>query len=167
MAVEIERKFLLRSDEWRSMVVSSVRMRQGYIVQTGATVRVRICNGDTAVLTIKGGSADGISRREYEYSIPVTDAEEMLAELSVGTVVEKIRSTVPAGNGLIWEIDEYLGANAPLFTAEIELPSADAEFEKPIWLGEEISSNKAFSNRALSVIPYSLRFTGSPAAEDK
>ena len=167
MAMEIERKFLLSSDEWRKTAISSIRMRQGYIVQTGATVRVRISSGDTAVLTIKGNSSDGISRREYEYSIPLSDAEEMLAELSVGTEVEKIRYTVPAGNGLIWEIDEYLGVNAPLFTAEIELPSADTEFEKPVWLGEEISRNKAYSNRALSMMPYSLRIAGTPEAEKK
>ena len=102
------------------------------------------------------GRPSGLVRSEYEYPIPAADAREMLSTLAVYPPVEKFRHLVPAGDGLMWEIDEYLGDNAPLFTAEIELPEPDAEFDIPEWLGEEISGDGRYTNRALSRFPYSL-----------
>ena len=153
MGREIERKFLLNSQAWRSQVTKKTLLRQGYLSTSGATVRVRV-QEDRAFLTIKG-RPKGAIRREYEYPIPLADAEEMLAELIVSPPVEKYRYLVPAGNGLVWEIDEYLGENAPLFTAEIELPSPDTQFEIPEWLGKEVSGDRRYTNGALSRSPYS------------
>ena len=151
--MEIERKFLRVSEAWRGGVSASSRIRQGYLSASGVTVRVRR-TGEAAYLTVKGRPA-GITRREFEYPIPPEEADEMLAEMIVDAPVEKIRHLVPAGGGLTWEIDEYLGANAPLFTAEIELPSEDADFPKPPWLGEEVTGDGRYTNRALSRKPYS------------
>ena len=99
------------------------------------------------------------------FRIPAADAEDMLTNMSVGTIVEKVRYIVPAENGLVWEIDEYFNANAPLFTAEIELPEADTAFEIPEWLGEEVSENKNYTNRSLSRAPYSTWVNGAPPEE--
>ena len=163
MAIEIERKFLVKSDAWRKGVVSRTLMRQGYLGGGASTVRVR--QTDTAAfLTIKG-KANGIARTEFEYEIPVADAQTMLSDMTVGSIVEKIRYIVPAENGLVWEIDEYLNANAPLFTAEIELPDADTAFEIPDWLGEDVSENKNYTNRSLSKAPYSSWVNGAPPEE--
>ena len=164
MAIEIERKFLVKSDSWRQSVVSSTLMKQGYLGGAAATVRVRQTD-KTAFLTIKG-KANGISRAEFEYEIPVADAQAMLADMTVGTCVEKIRHLVPAGNGLFWEIDEYLNANAPLFTAEIELPAEDTVFDIPDWLGTDVSENKNYTNRSLSRAPYSTWVNGAPPTEE-
>lgn len=153
MGIEIERKFLVKTDAWRSFVTSATAMRQGYLGGASSTIRVR-CAGDKAFLTIKGRS-EGFARSEFEYPIPVADANEMLDTITTGTIVEKIRYIVPAGNGLFWEIDEYLNDNAPLFTAEIELPDQDTSFEIPAWLGEEVSFDKRYTNRSLSRNPYS------------
>ena len=153
MALEIERKFLVKSDSWRTQVISSSRISQGYLTAAGTTVRVRLRDAE-AYLTIKG-KAVGIARCEYEYPIPVADAVEMLETLALDPPVEKIRYIVPASDGLFWEIDEYSGANYPLFTAEIELPDAETAFEVPDWLGEDISADSRYTNRALSRKPYS------------
>ena len=153
MAQEIERKFLVSNDLWRNQISSSSHITQGYLTASGTTVRVRV-RDDQAFLTIKG-KAVGITRSEYEYSIPVTEAKEMLSTLALDPPVEKIRYIVPAENGLVWEVDEYLGGNAPLFTAEIELPSEDSTFDRPQWLGKEISDDSRYTNRALSRKPYS------------
>ena len=155
MGVEIERKFLLVSEAWRKDVVSSVVMEQGYLCENGTTVRVRIA-GERAFLTLKG-AARGIARTEYEYPLPVADAEDMLANMCVGTNVKKIRHIVDAGNNLQWEIDEYLEENSPLFTAEIELPDADTPFALPAWLGKEVSGDPEYTNRALSRNPFCRR----------
>jgi adenylate cyclase len=154
MAVEIERKFLIRDDAWRREVVSSSRIIQGYLTGDGNTVRVRL-RDDDAFLTVKGRPS-GLSRSEFEYPIPKADAEKMLAEMALFTAVEKIRYIVPAAGGLCWEIDEYLKENAPLFTAEIELPSEDTPVVLPEWLGREITGEKIYTNRFLSQKPYSL-----------
>ena len=153
MALEIERKFLVKSDSWRSFAVSQSRIVQGYLSASGTTVRVRL-KDDEAFLTIKG-KAEGIIRSEYEYPISVEDAKEMLGNLLCDPPVEKIRYIIPAGNGLFWEVDEYEGANAPLFTAEIELPDENTPFAMPEWLGEDISCDRRYTNRALSRNPYS------------
>lgn len=155
MATEIERKFLVSSDEWRKDVIASTAMEQGYLCRDGATVRVRLA-GERGFLTLKG-SANGLSRSEYEYPVPAADAREILQNLCVGTNVKKIRHIVDAGSGLKWEIDEYLEENAPLFTAEIELQSEAQSFERPVWLGEEVSRDPEYTNRALSILPFGSR----------
>ena len=154
MALEIERKFLVKSDAWRSQAVSSSRIIQGYLTASGNTVRIRL-RDNKAFLTIKG-KASGIIRSEYEYNIPPNEAEEMLKTLALDPPVEKIRYIVPAENGLFWEVDEYLNANFPLFTAEIELPDTETSFVLPDWVGEDISCDNRYTNRALSRKPYSL-----------
>lgn len=154
MGTEIEYKFLLKSDAWRKDALPGVRLKQGYIANGVTTVRVRIA-GKQAFLTLKGRPVNLI-RPEYEYSIPLSDAEEMLENMRFGDVVEKIRYIVPAAEpGLKWEIDEYSGANAPLFTAEIEVPTPDTPFTKPEWLGDDVSMDKRYTNRVLSKFPYS------------
>ena len=163
MAIEIERKFLLASMEWREAVTASIPMQQGYLGGSLSTIRVRQ-TPDQAFLTIKG-RASGLARSEFEYPIPPEDASEMLAAMAVGFIVKKIRHIVPAGNGLNWEIDEYLDENFPLFTAEIELPSPETEFPIPGWLGREISNDKNYTNRSLSKSPYSKWQNGCPVAE--
>lgn len=154
MALEIERKFLVKSGAWRSQATGSSRIIQGYLTASGNTVRVRL-RDDKAFLTIKG-KACGIIRSEYEYPIPPDEAEEMLKTLTLDPPVEKIRYIVPAENGLFWEVDEYFGANAPLFTAEIELPDMETSFSLPDWIGQDISCDSRYTNRALSRKPYSL-----------
>ncbi|MBO5668068.1 MAG: CYTH domain-containing protein [Lentisphaeria bacterium] len=153
MALEIERKFLVKDDSWRPQAVAVKAISQAYLTASGTTVRVRMQDGK-AMLAIKG-KAENFSRLEFEYPIPAADAEEMFAALVLDPPVEKKRYIVPAGNGLVWEIDEYEKANAPLFTAEIELPSEDTSFDRPAWLGEEISADSRYTNRALSRKPYS------------
>ena len=155
MAQEIERKFLTASDAWRSEAGAGKRLKQGYISKstTGATVRIRIA-GEEARLTVKS-PADGIVRSEFEYPIPLPDAEAMLENLCSGHAVEKIRYIIPAENGLRWEVDEYLGDNAGLFTAEIELSAPDTPFALPGWVGREITTDYRYANSALSEKPFS------------
>lgn len=155
MALEIERKFLLQSDAWRELVRQSGRtvlLRQGYLSSVRErVVRVRTA-GEQAFMTIKGIN-QGITRAEWEYPIPLADANEMLAICEPG-LIEKYRSTV-ALDGLVWEIDEFLGANAGLIIAEVELTSADQVFNKPAWLGEEVSMDTRYANSCLSAKPFS------------
>lgn len=152
MATEIERKFLLADATWRVQVVRSLRLAQGYLGGERASVRVRI-GGESAWLTIKA-RVSGASRTEFEYVIPLADAEQLLAELSLPGRVEKIRHHVEVG-GMLWEIDEFLAENSGLIVAEIELPSADLDFERPAWLGAEITDQQRYYNSALAQRPYS------------
>ncbi len=154
MALEIERKFLLSSEDWRGTADGGTRMIQGYFATgyEGPTVRVRIA-GECGFLTIKG-RMNGISRSEFEYEIPREDAESMLREFCASRLVEKVRFLVEY-EGFTWEIDEYSGRNAGLFTAEIELPASSTPFARPPWLGQEVSLDRRYSNGSLSVIPYS------------
>ena len=149
MAWEIERKFLLKNDSWRSGAGEGIDLCQVYIAAMPGkpAVRVRIA-GEAAYLTLKG-TADGITRSEFEYPIPVADARYMLEHFCEGRIVEKKRYL--SGR---WEIDEYFGSNAGLFTAEIELKSADETFEIPSFIGKEISDDPAYTNGALSRHPY-------------
>lgn len=150
MAKEIERKFLLTSDAWRREVTRSARIVQGYLSSSpGATVRVRRL-GDTAFLTVKG-RAEGISRDEFEYEIPVDDAEAMLR--LAGRLVEKTRHYVERG-AVTFEIDEFSGRNAGLVVLEVELEDEAQEFERPPYLGREISFDRRFSNSALAERPF-------------
>ncbi|WP_047394325.1 CYTH domain-containing protein [Chitinibacter sp. ZOR0017] len=150
MAVEIERKFLLANADWREQVQQSTRIAQGYLNDAPArTVRVRV-KGEAAFLTIKG-QTDGISRLEFEYPIPLADALELLKLCP--NVLDKTRHLVNL-DGHTFEIDEFHGQNAGLIVAELELPSADARYPQPAWLGAEVSGDPRYFNSALSTHPY-------------
>ena len=150
MGVEIERKFLVRDDSWRP-AATGVIMRQGYLaVGPPASVRVRI-TGEKADLNIKKSTL-AIARAEYEYSIPLSDAEELLAGLCEDHIIEKIRFRIEHA-GMTWEVDEFLGANAGLVVAEIELEHEHQTFERPPWLAEEVSGDARYFNSSLSRAP--------------
>lgn len=155
MAQEIERKYLLKDDSWRGAVTSSRRMSQGYLTTVSdgakASVRVRI-GGDQAYLNIKSMTL-GMTRDEFEYPIPVDDAEHMLANLCAGAAIEKIRHYARIGE-LLWEIDEFLGANDGLVVAEVELVSEDQVFDKPDWVGEEVTHDQRYYNVSLVRNPF-------------
>jgi adenylate cyclase len=151
MGREIERKFLVKNDTWRAGA-EGIPYVQGYLSRDAdRTVRVRRA-GTKAFLTIKG-KPDGISRAEFEYEIPLADTGELLA-LCVGPLVEKTRYRIPFA-GHCWEVDEFHGANAGLIVAEIELTAPEDAFEKPDWLGEEVSDDPRYANSRLSECPYS------------
>lgn len=159
MGIEIERKYLLAGDGWRSSVVRSVRMAQAYINdmaamrdgRQNASVRVRIA-GDQAFLNLKSREA-GPSRQEFDYPIPVADAEALLA-LCVGGRIEKTRHYIP-WHGLTWEVDEFAGDNDGLVVAELELPTVDTAFDRPDWLGREVTDLVRYYNLALAERPFS------------
>lgn len=152
MGTEIERKFLMRSDAWRDEVQDSVRLVQGYLARGDrSAIRVRI-KGDAAHLNIKH-TLDGINRLEYEYEIPIEDAQEILDQVALKPLIDKTRYHVVRGDHL-WEIDEFYGDNAGLIVAEIELGRADETFERPDWLGEEVSLDQRYYNSNLSKLPY-------------
>lgn len=149
---EIERKFLLKNDEWRSRVQASRTLRQGYLCGNDrASVRVRV-DGDQANLNIKSATL-GVERLEFEYAIALEQAEVMLSELA-GQVVEKTRHEV-RHHGHLWEIDEFAGDNAGLIVAEVELEDAQEPFERPDWLGDEVSGDPRYYNTELARHPYS------------
>jgi adenylate cyclase len=152
MGTEIERKFLLQGDAWRSLA-AGIRYRQGYLSSAKErTVRVRTA-GDAAFLTIKG-LATGATRAEYEYAIPLEDGNEMLDTLAEQPLIEKVRYTIAHGNA-VWEIDEFLGENQGLVVAEVELSSEDQPFDRPEWLGEEVTGDPRYYNSSLVAHPYS------------
>ncbi|GGK02348.1 CYTH domain-containing protein [Luteimonas terricola] len=159
MAIEIERKFLVADDGWRAAAHAVVPMAQGYLNDQSsmdegrqrASVRVRL-EGDGAFLNIKSREI-GHTRQEFEYPLPVGEARDLLA-LCVGGLVEKRRHLVRHG-GHLWEVDEFLGDNAGLVVAEIELESADEDFERPDWLGVEATDCPRYYNLALAARPYS------------
>jgi len=151
MAQEIERKFLVKGDAWQSG--HRTLIRQGYLHnEPDGTVRVRT-KGERAFLTIKGGTT-GITRLEFEYEIPLEAANQILDELCQKPLIEKIRLEVNFG-GFIWEIDEFLGENAGLVVAEIELEDESQEFIKPGWVGNEVSDDLRYQNANLVKKPYS------------
>jgi adenylate cyclase len=152
MRLEIERKFLPAADGWRAAVSGSRLYRQGYLCADAArSVRVRIA-GDAACLTIKG-ACSALARLEFEYPLPTEDAGLLLERLADKPLVEKIRHTVPYG-GLIWEVDEFLGANQGLILAEVELASEDQDFARPDWVGREVSGDPRYYNANLAKHPY-------------
>ncbi len=152
MAKEIERKFLVTSDEWRRQARGSARYRQGYLSSDpGCSIRVRIADG-RAWLNLKSATL-GVSRTEFDYPIPVVDAEEILERLCSGPVIDKTRWFVDHA-GHTWEVDEFHGDNEGLVVAEIELPSEDAPFERPAWVGEEVSHDPRYYNVCLATHPY-------------
>lgn len=152
MAIEIERKFLVATDDWRRAADSGLRMQQGYLCRPEtSSVRVRVA-GDEARLNIK--SADpGMRRMEFEYPVPVDEAHQMLERLSVGPVIDKTRYRVAAGDH-VWEVDVFHGANDGLVVAEIELASEGSAFQKPSWLGREVTDERRFYNVYLVDHPY-------------
>ena len=150
MAQEIERKFLVRTDEWRSLA-KATRYRQGYLSSLKErVVRVRTID-DKGFLTIKGIN-EGLTRLEFEYDIPLADADNLL-DLCEKPIIEKTRSKIPLG-GLVWEIDEFFGDNAGLIVAEVELESEDQAFEKPSWIGVEVSGDPRYFNSNLIKNPF-------------
>ncbi len=152
MGIEIERKFLVNGDGWRRDIQRSSEYRQGYLVLGGPTsVRVRVAD-DRANLNIKSGKLS-IRRLEYEYEIPMEEAVEMLDNLCTGSVVEKTRHFVRHG-GHTWEIDVFAGDNQGLVVAEIELQDEQEAFERPDWLGKEVSVDARYYNVSLSTHPY-------------
>ena len=152
MATEIERKFLLRDARWREAVECSVWLRQGYLSSDAhRSVRLRIAAGQ-GFLTIKSGTV-GIQRSEYEYSIPLAEAEEILNSLCEQPLLEKTRHFVRCGDHL-WEIDEFAGANAGLIVAEVELHYPDEPFTRPDWAGEDVSHDIRYYNSQLARHPY-------------
>lgn len=153
MAIEIERKFLVRDDRWRVAVKRSLPMVQGYLGgQDGkASVRVRL-EGDAGKLNVKA-AVIGTTRAEYEYDMPAAEARQLLDQLCVG-VLEKVRHWVPYG-AHVWEIDQFGGANDGLVTAEIELGDANEAFARPDWLGAEVTHERRYYNHALALHPYS------------
>lgn len=158
MAVEIERKFLVTGDAWRTAAHEVLPMAQGYLNDSAsldsgamcASVRVRI-SGDRAWLNIKSVEI-GARRQEFDYPVPVEDARDLLA-LCVGGSIDKRRHLVRHGRHL-WEVDEFLGANAGLVVAEVELGDVDEAFERPDWLGDEVTHDTRYYNLALATTPY-------------
>ncbi len=152
MAIEIERKFRVIDSAWMSSVTRKRCIRQAYLTKNGrVSVRIRIDGDDRATLTIKTAQP-GVSRQEYEYDIPVADAEQLL-ELRDGAVIEKMRHEVPIGD-LVWEIDVFAGENSGLVIAEVELVNDDQEFRRPPWVGEEITHDRRFYNADLAKHPF-------------
>ena len=153
MALEIERKFLVSGD-FRPHVSGSSRIVQGYLCSSaGKTVRVRI-TGEKGFLTIKGPTLPGsCSRFEWETQIPLKDAEERLRLCDSG-VIDKVRHLVKAGDH-VYEVDEFSGENKGLVVAEIELSSEDEDFERPEWLGREVTGERRYYNSCLLSNPYS------------
>ncbi|MET0519178.1 MAG: CYTH domain-containing protein [Burkholderiaceae bacterium] len=153
MGVEIERKFLVVGEAWRQGRPD--KLRQGYLNRDKQrTVRVRIAGAagaEQAWLTIKGESA-GATRAEFEYPLPLADARQLLA-LCDGPLIEKRRYRLLQGQS-VWEVDEFLGDNAGLVVAEIELDSADQAFERPDWLGEEVTEDPRYFNSSLASHPF-------------
>lgn len=151
MPKEIERKFLVLDDSYKKLT-RGVLYKQGYLNSLpDRTVRVRVFD-QKGFITVKG-KAKGLTRLEYEYGIPYNDAVEMIELLCEKPVIEKLRFKLEA-NGSTWEVDEFLGDNEGLVIAEIELESEEQEFEKPSWVGEEVTMYSKYSNSNLVKAPY-------------
>ena len=153
MSQEIERKFLVKDDSYKQMASSFSHIIQGYICRTtGRTVRVRL-RDEKAYLTIKGPSLDGgLSRYEWEHEISGREALELMQICERG-VIDKVRYLVPYG-GHTFEVDEFFGANEGLVMAEVELDAVDEAFERPPFLGEEVTGDRRYYNSCLTANPY-------------
>ena len=159
MATEIERKFLVKPDEWQQFcqvpdpaLLSSTLYRQGYIFSSvSKTVRIRIA-GDRGFITIKGPT-QGYARSEFEYEIPLADAIAMLDQLCAPPLIEKTRHRV-AWDHLIWEVDEFAGENQGLVMAEVELTDANQAITLPAWAGAEVSHDPRYFNANLAKHPF-------------
>lgn len=152
MAIEIERKFLVVNDTWRHVADDGIRIVQGYMGSNDkSSVRVRI-NGDSANINIKSKTI-GVQRSEYEYDIPLDEANEMLSTLCDRPYIDKTRYIVHH-RGHEWEIDEFHGENQGLIVAELELDSTNESYESPNWLGEEVTEDTRYYNICLVTHPY-------------
>ncbi|UCE76983.1 MAG: CYTH domain-containing protein [Gammaproteobacteria bacterium] len=152
MAIEIERKFLVRDDSWRTQADSGVFYSQGYLsTDPQRCVRVRIA-GERAWLNIKS-AVSSLRRLEYEYEIPLSDARELLHSACPEPPVEKTRYHVEY-HGHVWEVDVFEGANAGLVVAELELADEHEAFPRPAWLGDEVSDDPRYYNMNLAQVPY-------------
>jgi adenylate cyclase len=152
MSFEIERKFLLRNDDWRSLVTESKTIRQAYLAwENKSSVRIRIIDNATATLTVKSRPVE-LRRLELEYPIPMLEAEALMP-LRQGAVVEKTRYRVPSGD-LAWEIDVFSGENAGLVIAEIELRHEHQSIALPSFIGEEVTGNQHYYNGYLAQHPF-------------
>jgi adenylate cyclase len=152
MATEVERKFLVCSEDWRSQVEHSARYVQGYLANTVfSSIRIRVSD-EHAWLNVKRATP-GVERAEYEYSIPVDDAHELLGDLCERPLIEKTRYSVHCA-GSLWQVDVFAGDNAGLTVAEIELDSPEQPFDRPSWLGEEVTHDLRYYNNMLSTQPY-------------
>lgn len=153
MSLEIERKFLVRSTGWREAMLGGERLRQGYLANTPrCSVRVRTAGG-RAWISAKA-MQPGPMRAEFEYEIPAADAAAMLEAFAQGPLLEKLRHRVPVGSHC-YELDEFLGPNAGLVVAEIELTAPDEAFPRPAWLGDEVTDDARFYNFRLATEPFS------------
>jgi len=151
MGTEIERKFLVRGDDWRKLAKGTA-YRQGYLSTVKErTVRVRTI-GAEGFLTIKGVTK-GATRAEYEYPVPASDANEILTNLCEKPLIEKNRYKI-AHAGLVWEVDEFFGDNLGLIVAEVELTSESQTFEKPTWVGDEVTGDPRYFNSNLTKKPF-------------
>ena len=150
--VEIERKFLVKDDSWRSQA-EGTKYRQGYLNRDKErTVRVRTIH-DKGFLAVKGMTEEG-TRREYEYQIPLVDAETLLEEICEKPLIEKNRYKITIG-GVTWEVDEFFGENEGLIVAEVELENKAQVFDKPAWIGKEVTRDTRYFNSNLIKTPYS------------
>lgn len=153
MATEIERKFLVTNDSWKKEVTSTAEYTQGYLAtERSCSIRIRV-EQDRASLNIKSATL-GISRNEYDYPIPLSEANEILQDLCIKPLLKKTRYHVPHG-AHVWEIDVFDGDNKGLVVAEIELETQDELFSRPDWLGEEVSDDPRYYNVRLVDHPYS------------
>jgi len=155
MGNEIERKFLVIGD-FKNQATKETRIIQGYLSSVPErNVRVRIM-GEKGFLTIKGiGNESGASRFEWEKEIPIADARDLL-EICEPGIIDKTRFIIPEKRGLKFEVDEFYADNLGLTIAEIELPSEDHEFERPDWLGKEVTGEVRYYNSMLMKIPYKI-----------
>lgn len=154
MAIETERKFLVLNEDFKGVAYRSTRIIQGYLSSVpGRSVRVRI-RGNKGYITIKGiGSASGASRYEWEKEIPENEAEELLKICEPG-LIAKTRYEVESGKH-IFEVDEFFGENLGLIVAEVELSSEEESFDKPAWIGDEVTGDAKYYNANLKQTPYS------------
>jgi len=152
MPVEIERKFLVRNDAWKTGADHGTRLAQSYLsIEKNRVIRIRITD-KRAVLGFKSASLL-IQRKEFEYDIPFEDARELIHEFSALPPVEKVRYRVSHGRH-VWEVDVFTGDNEGLTLAEIELADEDEQFEKPEWLGEEVTWEEKYLNSSLYLKPF-------------
>ena len=156
MGIEIERKFLVANDDWRALVHKSEKMAQGYLGGTHCSVRVRVAE-NSAFLNIKSREL-GVMRQEFEYPVPITDAETLLRNFADGAAIIKTRHYVThldlSGAELTFEIDVFEGENQGLTVAEIELASVDQAFAQPAWLGIEVTDDARYYNSNLVTEPF-------------
>jgi adenylate cyclase len=152
MSFEIERKFLLRGDDWQRLATGRSSIRQAYLSSNGkASIRVRIKGDGTATLSIKSRPAD-LRRLELEYAIPTLEAEALM-QLRQGSVIEKVRYLIPHGE-LVWEVDVFEGENLGLVIAEIELRHERQQIELPAWIGTEVTGQQQYYNSSLVQHPF-------------